>query len=86
MFVTLIVIPATLVTLNQREDKVLISELLHTSTRLVLLSIPLMLILFVLVPRVPGPLWGIIDEQHGGVTGLSDHMSPGKISSLVRSN
>jgi transglutaminase-like putative cysteine protease len=45
-----------------------------------------MLILFVLVPRVPGPLWGLTNEQHGGITGLSDRMSPGKISSLVRSN
>jgi len=86
MFATLIVITATLVTLNQREDKILIGELLRASTRLVLLSIPLMLILFFLVPRVPGPLWGLTNEQRGGVTGLSDHMSPGKISSLVRSN
>jgi len=86
MFATLIVITATLITLNQREEKVLVRELLRTSTRLVLLSIPLMLILFVLVPRVPGPLWGLTNEQHGGVTGLSDRMSPGKISSLVRSN
>ena len=86
MFANLIVITATLVTLNQREDKILLAELLHTSTRLVLLSIPLMLILFLLVPRVPGPLWGLTNEQRGGVTGLSDHMSPGKISSLVRSN
>lgn len=86
MFANLIVITATLVTLNQREDKILLAELLHASTRLVLLSIPLMLILFLLVPRVPGPLWGLTNEQRGGVTGLSDHMSPGKISSLVRSN
>jgi transglutaminase-like putative cysteine protease len=45
-----------------------------------------MLILFVLVPRVPGPLWGLNSEQRGGVTGLSDQMSPGKISNLIRSN
>ena len=86
MFATLIVITATLVTLNQREDKVLLKELLFTSTRLVLLSIPLMLILFILVPRVPGPLWGLTSEQRGGITGLSDHMSPGKISNLIRNN
>ena len=86
MFATLIVITATLVTLNQREDKVLLKELLFTGTRLVLLSIPLMLILFILVPRVPGPLWGLTSEQRGGITGLSDHMSPGKISNLIRNN
>jgi hypothetical protein len=67
MFATLIVITATLVTLNQREESILLKELLHTSTRLVLLSIPLMLILFILVPRVPGPLWGLTSEQRGGI-------------------
>ena len=86
MFITLIVITATLVTLNQRDDSVTLKERLHISSRLVSLSIPLMLILFVLVPRVPGPLWGLTSEQRGGITGLSDHMSPGKISNLIRSN
>ena len=86
MFATLVVITATLVTINRREERVVIREILPASTRLILLSIPLMLILFVLVPRVPGPLWGLNSEQRGGVTGLSDQMSPGKISNLIRSN
>jgi transglutaminase-like putative cysteine protease len=86
MFVTLIVITATLIIINQREQQVRVGELLRTSSRLVLYSIPLMLILFVLVPRIPGPLWGLTNEQRGGITGLSDNMSPGKISNLIRSN
>ncbi|MCP4470555.1 MAG: DUF3488 domain-containing transglutaminase family protein [Gammaproteobacteria bacterium] len=86
MFATLIVITASLIAINQREENVSVKELLLSSTRLVLLSIPLMLILFVLVPRVPGPLWGLTSEQRGGITGLSDNMSPGKISNLIRSN
>ena len=86
MFVTLIVITATLITINQREQQVRVGEVLQTSSRLVMYSIPLMLILFVLVPRIPGPLWGLTNEQRGGITGLSDNMSPGKISNLIRSN
>ena len=86
MFATLIVITATLITLNQRDDSVPLKDRLATSSRLVILSVPLMLVLFVLVPRIPGPLWGLQSEQRGGVTGLSDHMSPGKISNLIRSN
>jgi len=86
MFATLIVITATLISLNRRDSAVTVRQLLASSTQLVLLSIPLMLILFLLVPRVPGPLWGLTDEQRGGVTGLSDNMSPGKISNLIRSN
>jgi len=86
MLGALIVITATLITINQRDDKIDLWQLLTSSARLVALSVPLMLILFVLVPRVPGPLWGISNEQRGGVTGLSDHMSPGQISNLIRSN
>ncbi len=86
MFATLIVITATLITLNQRDDSAPIGNRLQTSSKLVLLSVPLMLILFVLVPRVPGPLWGLSAEQRGGVTGLSDSMAPGAISNLIRSN
>lgn len=86
MLVTLIVITSTLVTLNQRNDRVSVKQRLRTSAQLVGLSIPIMLILFVLVPRIPGPLWGITNEQRGGVTGLSDQMSPGEISNLIRNN
>ncbi len=86
MLVTLVVITSTLITLNQRNDEVTNQQRLKTSVRLVSLSIPIMLILFVLVPRIPGPLWGITNEQRGGVTGLSSHMSPGDISNLIPSN
>ncbi len=86
MLATLVVITTTLITLNQRDDNVSIGARLKIGARLVLLSIPLTLILFILVPRIPGPLWGITDEQRGGITGLSDSMSPGKISNLIRSN
>ena len=86
MLITLIVITTTLITINQRDDSVSIISRFKISSRLVAISIPLMLVLFVLVPRVPGPLWGITNEQRGGITGLSDTMSPGKISNLIRSN
>ena len=86
MFATLIVITSTLVTLNQRDDNTTLQDRVRVASRLVLMSIPLMLILFVLVPRVPGPLWGLTNEQRGGITGLSDSMSPGQISNLIQNN
>ncbi len=86
MLANLVVITATLVTLNRRDNNQVIVDSLLGSSRLVLLSVPLMIVLFVLVPRVPGPLWGLTSEQRGGVTGLSDQMAPGKISNLIRSN
>jgi hypothetical protein len=42
-------------------------------------SLPLMLVMFVLFPRVQGPLWGLPADAHTGLTGLSDHMAPGSI-------
>lgn len=52
---------------------------------LVAQGLPLMVILFVLFPRIPGPLWGL-PERSTAVTGLSDNLSPGGISQLSRSD
>lgn len=86
MFVTLVIITTTLVTINQRDDTIPLQTRITAASKLIALSIPIMLILFVLVPRIPGPLWGLTQEQRGGVTGLSDSMSPGQISDLINSN
>ncbi len=43
---------------------------------------PLALLLFVLFPRIDGPLWHLPEEAAGASTGLSDSMSPGNISRL----
>ncbi|TSA48531.1 MAG: DUF3488 domain-containing protein [Nitrosomonadales bacterium] len=47
---------------------------------------PVMLALFLLFPRVPGPLWGVTQDSYTGITGLSDSMAPGSISQLGRSD
>lgn len=49
-------------------------------------ALPLAAAMFVLFPRVSGPLWGMPGETLGGRTGLSDSMSPGSISHLLESN
>lgn len=43
---------------------------------------PFMLVLFLLFPRVQGPLWGMPADAYSGMSGLSDSMSPGSISNL----
>ena len=45
-------------------------------------AIPLMLISFVLFPRIPGPLWGLPQDAFDGVTGLSENMQIGQIARL----
>ena len=53
---------------------------------LLLQALPLMLFLFVLFPRVQGPLWGLPKDAGGARTGLSDTMAPGDISALSQSD
>ncbi len=50
--------------------------------RLLLQAMPVMILLFVLFPRLPGPLWGMPVQSQGAITGLSDSMSPGDIAEL----
>jgi transglutaminase-like putative cysteine protease len=50
-----------------------------------LLATPLALAMFVVFPRVQGPLWGLPSDAHSGRTGLSEDMTPGNFSSLAQS-
>ena len=45
-----------------------------------------MLVLFVLFPRAPGPLWGVPKDATRGMTGLAGEMKPGSISELSQSD
>jgi transglutaminase-like putative cysteine protease len=47
-------------------------------------ALPIAAVLFVLFPRLNGPLWGMPDDAHAGRTGMSDTMAPGQISQLAR--
>ena len=60
-------------------------EPLRTAGTLLLQGIPLMVMLFLLFPRVQGPLWGMPADAFGGRTGLTDTMTPGAISQLSQS-
>ncbi len=48
-------------------------------------ALPLAAVLFLLFPRLSGPLWSLDLEGTSGVTGLSDSMAPGSINRLIRS-
>lgn len=54
--------------------------------RLLLPALPVAAVLFVLFPRMPGPLWGVGSFKHSGITGLSPNMSPGDMSELAQSD
>lgn len=51
-----------------------------------LMALPILLAMWVLFPRVPGPFWAIPTETSSGNTGLSSTMSPGDLSKLSESS
>src|SRR6185503_6653582 len=56
------------------------------ASRLLLQSAPIMLLLFLLFPRLPQPLWALQTDSASATSGLSEQMSPGDISSLKLSD
>lgn len=54
------------------------------AAQLMLMSLPMMLILYFLFPRI-GPLWGLTLQSNKALTGLSDQMSPADIAELSQS-
>ncbi len=53
--------------------------------RVLLQALPLMALLFLLFPRVPGPLWGL-PARSDALSGLDEEMSPGTITRLSLSD
>jgi len=49
-------------------------------------AVPVMVVLFLLFPRIDSPLWGLSADGSTGVTGLSDSMEPGGITELTQSS
>jgi transglutaminase-like putative cysteine protease len=59
---------------------------LRTAGLLLAHAAPMALVLFLLFPRVQGPLWGLPQDAYAGMTGLSESMAPGNLSRLVLSD
>ena len=86
MLACTVVITATMTNLNYADAEPPFRAQLRTACVLLAQSVPLMLVLFLLFPRVSGPLWGLPRDAFAGVSGLSDTMTPGSITSLVLSD
>ena len=67
-----------------RQREVTIGQQMLGSAWLLLQAIPLMLILFLVMPRL-GQLWSVPLPSSSGTTGFSDSLSPGDFSQLIRS-
>ncbi len=58
------------------------SRMLRLASVMTAQAMPLMVIAFVLFPRLPGPLWGLPQDAFDAVSGLSDDMTIGQITRL----
>ncbi|RKZ45458.1 MAG: hypothetical protein DRQ58_10435, partial [Gammaproteobacteria bacterium] len=86
MACTIFVMTLSLVSFNDTQERLSVRASGKITATLLLQSIPVMLVLFLLFPRISGPLWGMPDDAHSGLTGIDDEMSPGSISQLIQSN
>jgi len=82
MLVVVLVLTGALSAINGTGERVHPALRLRHAGVLLVQAVPLMLALFVLFPRVSGPLWGLPEDAHSAVSGLGDTMSPGRISQL----
>lgn len=83
MLVALTVTTAALIQLQAPGGQ--LADRLRLAATMLLQSLPLMAVLFVLFPRIEGPLWGLPRDPGRATSGLSDTMSPGSISQLTQS-
>lgn len=58
---------------------------LGMSARTLAFAAPLAILMFVVFPRINGPLWSMPGGPGAGMTGLSEDMAPGRMSSLAMS-
>ncbi len=84
-FISLGLFVATMVGFARIASKPTLRERIKPALALMGFALPLALILFFLFPRIQGPLWRMPDQSRVGKTGLSDSMTPGNISELIKS-
>lgn len=72
--------------LNAWSGHASIAQQLRQTVGMIAWATPVMVVMFLLFPRLPAPLWGLPSDAYGGVTGLAEQMSPGAISHLASSD
>ena len=85
LFFAVFLITTAFTALELDDESYLSQRLLTPALILLSASLPVALVLFLLFPRLPGPLWSFPEERRMAVTGLPNELEMGGISRLVRS-
>jgi transglutaminase-like putative cysteine protease len=86
LFLVVLTLTAALIALNHPAGQ--LSDYRHylaSGGKMLLQSLPLMLLMFILFPRLSSPLWSVPEDPSTGRTGLADSIEMGTISNLVKS-
>jgi len=86
MLFVVLLMTATLISFSTERGELDARARLRMAATMLVQAAPIMLVLFFLFPRLPGPLWGLPRDAHSAVSGLSESMSPGRISRLSLSD
>lgn len=86
LLVCAVAITALLIEVNHAGEPLPPRVTLRLGGSMVAQALPVMVVIFILFPRVPGPLWGLPSDAGAARSGLADSMSPGDISSLILSD
>ncbi|MDT8452431.1 MAG: DUF3488 domain-containing protein [Gammaproteobacteria bacterium] len=78
VFVVVIYLTSLLIVFSDRLASTDFKTRMKMSARMVLQAIPLMLVLFVLFPRIQGPLWSLPDDAKSATTGVGDENVAGQ--------
>lgn len=82
-----LLITACFVDTNHPQGALPTRTILSTAAMLLAHALPVAALLFVLFPRIPGPLWGLPSDNGASArSGLSDTMAPGAISRVALSD
>ena len=82
--VCLLLAVTALLSIQQRVGSTRAARSLRLAARLMVHAVPLMVLMFVVMPRI-GTLWSVPNPTQVARTGVSDHLSPGDVSKLARS-
>ena len=86
MLIVVLLMTATLIAFSTERGELDARARLRMAAGMLVQAAPIMLVLFFLFPRLPGPLWGLPQDAHAAVSGLIESMSPGRISRLSLSD
>jgi transglutaminase-like putative cysteine protease len=86
MGIVLLVTTATLISLSDHHKQLPTRQRLRLASIILAQALPLMMVLFILFPRMAGPFWSLPKDAHSGITGLSDHLVLGNVNQLSQSN